>query len=634
MRWHLHLLPSLLLQVGLLQTGAVATTASIHDESWQPEYVLHASSETITMNCEQRESVVFNGTMPGPPLYLKEGQTTWVRVYNDMPDLNFTVHWHGLTMRTAPFSDGTPIVSQWPIAPGRFFDYEIHPEKGDAGTYFYHSHMGFQAVTAHGLLIVEDQDEPPYQYDADIPVVFADWYMKSDADVEADLTAVPFQWPGEPNALIFNDRTGNKSFDEAPDDSCKPYIIDVEPATTYRFRFVGGTAISFVQFGIEDHSNLTIIAADGMYSKPACTDHIQLGSGQRFDILMTTKSQEELDADEKDGQYWFRFESRGRPEDMGGYALLQYNTSNTSQKAKRIASPDHSSTKQGSDQEGTSLPKFPDKSPVTMPPYNEEMINWLEYTLEPLNEIAPFPTLSEVTRTLRITVAPEVSSGTAANGSTVVDGAMVWVQNELSWTEVEAQQLNYKPYLIEAYIDGKTPDYDAALNNSGWDPETRAFPALVGEVLDIVWQSNSGSSGLFDFHPMHAHGEHYWDLGEGNGTYDAAANEEHFKNYTPMRRDTTMLHKYRADGDENVTAGWRAWRIRVTEENVGAWMMHCHILHHMIMGMQTVWVFGDALSIIQEIPPPYVSGYLEYGGNAYGNETYDPLVLEYYTPSD
>lgn len=48
-------------------------------------------------------------------------------------------------------------------------------------------------------------------------------------------------------------------------------------------------------------------------------------------------------------------------------------------------------------------------------------------------------------------------------------------------------------------------------------------------------------------------------------------------------------------------------------------------------GMQTVWVFGDAATILREIPPPYISGYLEYGGSAYGNETYDPLVLEYYT---
>ncbi|KAI1807502.1 putative multicopper oxidase [Daldinia bambusicola] len=627
MRWPLSLLPSLLLQVGLLHTGAVATTASVHGESWQPEYVLHVTFESITMNCEERDSVLFNGTMPGPALYLKEGKTTWVRVYNDMSDLNFTVHWHGLTMRTAPFSDGTPIVSQWPIAPGRFFDYEIHPEVGDAGTYFYHSHMGFQAVTAHGLLVVEDQHEPPYEYDDDIPVVFADWYMKSDEEVETGLMSKPFKWSGEPNALIFNDRTGNKSFEDAPDDSCKPYIVDVEPSTTYRVRFVGGTAISFVQFGIEAHSNLTVIAADGLYTKPATTDHIQIGSGQRFDVLLTTKSEEELDKDGKDGQYWFRFESRGRPEDMGGYALLQYNIDHSNSKRNSVHRKRSPNPRDGKHK--GKLPNFPDKPPVQLPPDGKSIPQWLEYTLSPLNTTYKFPTLDEVTRTLYITVNQDIINGTY-NGGTI-DGSLVWEQNNLSWTEVEAQKLRYIPYLIQAYIEGKTPDYQAALANNGWDPSTRAFPALVGEVLDIVWQSNSGPTGGFEYHPMHAHGEHYWDLGSGNGTYDAVANEEHFKNYTPMKRDTTMLHRYASKGPDNTTSGWRAWRIRVTEENVGAWMMHCHILQHMIMGMQTVWVFGDAVSILREIPPPYISGYLEYGGNAYGNETDDPLVLEYYT---
>ncbi|KAI2779885.1 putative multicopper oxidase [Daldinia loculata] len=629
MRWHLSLLPSVLLQVGLLQRGAVATTASIHDSSWKPEYVLHVTFEEITMNCEQRESVIFNGTMPGPPLYLKEGKTTWVRVYNDMSDLNFTVHWHGLTMRTAPFSDGTPIVSQWPIAPGRFFDYEIHPEVGDAGTYFYHSHMGFQAVTAHGLLVVEDRDEPPYQYDEDIAVVFADWYTKTDEEVETGLTSKPFKWSGEPNALIFNDRTGNKSFEEAPDDSCKPYIVDVEPSTTYRIRFVGGTAISFVHFGIEGHPDLTVIAADGLYSNPAITDHIQIGSGQRFDILLTTKSEDELDADRKNGQYWFRFESRGRPEDMGGYALLQYNTDRSTTKARRNAVREHLSPNPRDGKHKRKLPKFPDKPPVTLPPDGSSITQWLEYTLSPLNVSRPFPTLEEVTRTLHITVSQDIINGTYDGGT--VSGSMVWVQNNLTWTEVEAQKLHYIPYLIQAYIEGKTPDYKTALANNGWDPKTRAFPALVGEVLDIVWQSNSGPTGGFEYHPMHAHGEHYWDLGSGNGIYDAGANEERFKNYTPMKRDTTMLHRYASKGADNTTSGWRAWRIRVTKDNVGAWMMHCHILQHMIMGMQTAWVFGDALSILREIPPPYISGYLDYGGNAYGSETDDPLVLEYYT---
>lgn len=46
--------------------------------------------------------------------------------------------------------------------------------------------------------------------------------------------------------------------------------------------------------------------------------------------------------------------------------------------------------------------------------------------------------------------------------------------------------------------------------------------------------------------------------------------------------------------------------------------------------MQTVWVFGDAAQIVAEIPQPYVEGYLTYGGSAYGNDTYDPLVVPWF----
>ncbi|KAI1080351.1 putative multicopper oxidase [Whalleya microplaca] len=626
MRWPISLLPSLILQVGLLQTSAVASVASVHDPSWQPEYLLRATKQVITMNCQQRSSVIFNGTTPGPPLYLKEGQTTWVRVYNDMPDINFTVHWHGLTMRTAPFSDGTPLVSQWPIAPGEFFDYEIHPEIGDAGTYFYHSHIGFQAVTAHGLLIVEDAETPPYEYDGDIPIVFADWYEKGDQEIEQGLLATPFKWSGEPDALIFNDRTGNKSFEDATDDSCKPYIITVQPGKTYRLRFVGGTAISFVHCAFEGHSKLTVIGADGSYTKPATTDRIAVAGGQRFDALLTTKTQEELDADGKDS-YWIRYESRGRPSDMGGYALLKYDTSgNSTSKTRRNTVP-RGPKSQGVSKSSKLPGKFPDKPPVTLPA-DGHLTDWLEYTLEPLTVTDTFPPLHEVTRTIFITVNQDIING--SYDGTTISGSLVWEQNKLSWSETEAQRLRYTPYLIQAYAEGKTPNYDSALGNSGWDPATKAFPALVGETLDIVWLSNSGPTGGFEYHPMHGHGEHYWDLGAGNGTYEPLINEEKFRTYHPVKRDTTVLFRYTSKGGEDVTAGWRAWRIRVTEQNVGAWMMHCHILQHMIMGMQTVWIFGDAASILREIPEPYIQGYLNYGGSAYGNETTDPLVLEYF----
>ncbi|KAK8050128.1 hypothetical protein PG994_011858 [Apiospora phragmitis] len=593
---------------GLLQTCAAAAQGPVsHGGSWEPEYILVATAQNITINCESRYSVVFNGTSPGPVLRLQEGKTTWVRVYNQMMDKNITTHWHGLSQRTAPFSDGTPLVSQWPIAPGMYFDYEIHPEVGDAGTYFYHSHVGFQAVTAHGALIVDAANETkPYDYYDDIPILISDYYRKLDDVIEAGLVANPFQWSGEPDAVLFNGRSGNASFTSAADDSCKPYIITAEPGKTYRLRFTSGAALSFVMLGIEDHEELTIIEADGQYTKPAATDRIQLGSGQRFSVLLKTKTEEQLKTNGK-SSYWIRYETRDRPTLLSGYALLQYKSKSTGYKTV----------------EQQNLPAdLPVTSPVKLPTDLVDYTTWMEYTLEALAPLRKFPTLEEVTRTVVITMNQVVVDG-FYNGS--INGVLQWDANNLSWQETHLAAQNYEPYLVKAYKTGETPDYDAAQANGGWDPATKAFPAKVGEVLDIVWQSNSGPTGGWDVHPMHAHGEHYWDLGSGNGTYDAAANERaHFgtgagtggNKYVPALRDTTMLYRYAAKGRARQTAGWRAWRLRVTEDNVGAWMMHCHVLGHMVMGMQTVW--------------PYVGGYLDYGGSAYGNDSYDPLVVPWF----
>lgn len=80
-----------ILHLGLLPTCIATASQAFHNSSWQPEYVLIATKEVITQNCQTRKSVVFNGTSPGPTLHLMEGKTTWVRVYNRVPNKNLTV---------------------------------------------------------------------------------------------------------------------------------------------------------------------------------------------------------------------------------------------------------------------------------------------------------------------------------------------------------------------------------------------------------------------------------------------------------------------------------------------------------------------------------------------------------------
>jgi hypothetical protein len=58
-------------------------------------------------------------------------------------------------------------------------------------------------------------------------------------------------------------------------------------------------------------------------------------------------------------------------------------------------------------------------------------------------------------------------------------------------------------------------------------------------------------------------------------------------------------------------------------------MVHCHTLHHMVQGMQTVWVFGDGNDILR-VGLPEVTGYLDYGGNVNGNATHPATVLHFH----
>lgn len=416
----------------------------VHGADFQPDHILRVTYGNHSVGCQTRESVLINGTSPGPKLRLKPGQRSWIRVYNDMCEekLNTTMHWHGLSMRLAPFSDGTPQASQWPIPPCHFFDYEIFPLKKEAGTYFYHSHVGFQAISADGPLIIEDLEEPPYQYDDERTIEFQDYYNKTDDVIEKGLVASPFKWSGEVNAVLING-VGVANGEKAGSGTCQLPVIEVEPDKTYRFRFIGGTAISMVQFAIDSHDNFTIIEADGSYTKPHREEHMQLGSGQRFSALFKTKSLEELNGKY---DYIIQFETKNRPAVYRGYGVLRY----------KGGTP--------------SIITAPEKPPMTL---TNATYDWAEYALQPLKD-NNFPKAEVVTRRIEID-SFQFGSAKAKIG---------WHLNDLSWNETAVPYPDDTPYLINLYENGPDamPDYEAAQANKGWDPKSLTFPAKLGEV--------------------------------------------------------------------------------------------------------------------------------------------------------
>lgn len=86
MRFFLPFIP--VLAAGLI--GVAATTT--HGADFIPDAVLRVTEETRKQSCvPEKDILVVNGTSPGPALRFTEGQTVWIRVYNDIATQNLTM---------------------------------------------------------------------------------------------------------------------------------------------------------------------------------------------------------------------------------------------------------------------------------------------------------------------------------------------------------------------------------------------------------------------------------------------------------------------------------------------------------------------------------------------------------------
>ena len=100
-----------------------------------------------------KEGIGYNGASPGPVMRFKEGENVKINVTNNLDEMT-SIHWHGLIL---PFNqDGVPGISFPGIKPGETFTYEFPIQQ--AGTYWFHSHSGFQeADGAYGAIVIEPE---------------------------------------------------------------------------------------------------------------------------------------------------------------------------------------------------------------------------------------------------------------------------------------------------------------------------------------------------------------------------------------------------------------------------------------------------------------------------------------------
>ena len=135
------------------------------------EFDLTVAETPMNFTGAPRLGVTVNGSLPGPALRWREGETVTLRVANRLRE-EAAIHWHGILLPAN--MDGVPGLSFHGIHPGETFTYRFRVRQG--GTYWYHSHSGFQEQRGvYGPLIIEPREKEPFTYDREHVVLLSDW---------------------------------------------------------------------------------------------------------------------------------------------------------------------------------------------------------------------------------------------------------------------------------------------------------------------------------------------------------------------------------------------------------------------------------------------------------------------------
>ena len=253
-----------------------------------------------------------NGQIPAPILRWREGDTVALAVTNRLSEPS-SIHWHGI--RTPSPMDGVPGLSFAGIAPGETFVYRFPVHQ--SGTYWYHSHSGFQEQTGvYGPIVIVPKGGYAQGFDRDYVVMLSDWSNENPDTIVSNLkfqsdyynfgqrTLGTFLEDAQRRGLADTvaDRLEWGKMRMSPTD-----ILDVSGATyTYllngqppganwtalfrpgervRLRFINASSMSIFDVRIEDLP-MTVVQADGNDVVPVIVDEFRISVAETYDVIV------------------------------------------------------------------------------------------------------------------------------------------------------------------------------------------------------------------------------------------------------------------------------------------------------------------------------------------------------------
>jgi CopA family copper-resistance protein len=291
----------------------VGLTAALSSVAVAGQYNLTVDPVTIDTGEFTRSGIGFNGASPGPVLRFKEGEDVTINVTNNLSE-STSIHWHGLIL---PYQqDGVPGISYNGIAAGETFTYNFPITQ--SGTYWFHSHTGFQEPDgAYGAIIIDKKKREPFRYDKEYVVQLTDTHPHSGDRIMRNLKMMPDYYNRKQRTFFdFFKDTEEKGFGAAMADykawgKMRMMPTDIEdlqgftplingksadqnwtglfkPGERIRLRFINSSAMTYFDIRIPG-LKMTVVQSDGNNVQPVPVDEFRLAVAETYDVIIHPK---------------------------------------------------------------------------------------------------------------------------------------------------------------------------------------------------------------------------------------------------------------------------------------------------------------------------------------------------------
>ncbi|KAI1249106.1 hypothetical protein MGN70_008715 [Eutypa lata] len=263
--------------------------STVPDTGVTKEYWFDLQDVTVAPDGVSRSAITVNGSIPGPTIFADWGDTVVVHVSNSLTTSNngTSIHFHGIRQNYTNQNDGVVSITQCPTAPGESITYTWRATQ--YGSTWYHSHFALQAWEGvFGGIVINGPATA--NYDEDLGVLFLnDWdHSTVDQLYSAAQTTGP---PELDNALINGTNTW--------EDGGSRLEVSMTSGSSYRLRVVNAAIDTHFKFSIDNHT-LQVIASDLTPIEPYTTEILNIGIGQRYDVIVTADQADVAD------NFWMR----------------------------------------------------------------------------------------------------------------------------------------------------------------------------------------------------------------------------------------------------------------------------------------------------------------------------------------